>query len=153
MNIHNLDPRLSNLDNPLTELIEEDRQQELKGDLVLKELIKPYAYISQRTLQFKLREEAEQIPKQLVVLIVFLVYLAMKRMAIITEASISQKQLIELLDEYGIAAGTIKSALKHWREKNILTKAGEGRYETTFDKLNRIQREFNVVIKPTEHGT
>lgn len=128
--------------SPLEELIEDESQISVRGEAILKELIKPYAYIAKINKNIQLRDKAFELPQRLRVLLIFLTKLAMKRLNLISDESISQKETIEFFTPQGIPVGTIKVSLKQLRDDRLISKISEGRFSTGFDKLSKIQSEF-----------
>lgn len=129
--------------NPLEELVVEDSEMQNRTEIILKNIIQPYVYIlkDQKKILFK-PEEFENLSNKLRVLLLFLGNLAMEKLGYISNASISQKEAIEVLTQEGIPEGTIKPALKQLRDEKIISEVSSGRYAIGFEKLNKIKAEF-----------
>lgn len=129
--------------NPLEELIEDESQASTWGEELLKNMLKPYAYIGQDTKEVRFRDNASNLPAKIRILLLFMAKLAQKRLGLITDESVSQKEAINLFTLHGIPEGTVKISLKQLRDNMVITKISEGRYSIGFDKLERLQQEFN----------
>ena len=136
--------------NPLEELIEDESQASARGDSLLKDLLKPYVYIGQDTKSARFRDEAFSLSSKVKVLLLFMAKLAQKRLEIIKNESISQKEAIDFFSPHGVPEGTVKISLKQLRDERLISKTSEGRYSTGLDKLARIQQEFNKYGRKTD---
>lgn len=130
------------LKNPLEELFEEESQVSAHGDVTLTNLVKPYLYLGKKTKKIILRDNAFDLPVKLRVLLLFLGGLALKRLSG-GGGTFSQKEIIEYFSQYGVPEGTIKVTLKQLRDDRLITEAETSRYITGYDKLSKIQMEFN----------
>lgn len=129
--------------NPLEELLEDETQVAARGEKILKDLIKPYAYIGKANKSIHLRDKAFDLPSRLRVLLLFLTRLAMRHLNLISNASISQKEVIDFFLPQGMPEGTVKVSLMQLREERLISKTNKEGYSTGFDKLSKAQTEFN----------
>jgi len=129
--------------NPLEDLLEDESLASDRGDSLLRDLLKPYAYIGQDTKSVRFRDDAFNLPAKIKILLFFMAKMAQKRLGLFNDESISQKEAIDFFTPHGIPVGTVKISLKQLRDDRLISKISEGRYSTGFDKLVRIQQEFN----------
>lgn len=129
--------------SPLEELLEDEAQITARGEEILKDLIKPYAYIGKAKKSIHLRDKAFDLPARLRVLLLFLTKLAMRHLNLVSDASISQKEAIDFFLPQGMPEGTVKVSLMQLREEKLISKTTKGGYSTGFDKLSKAQTEFN----------
>lgn len=130
------------LKNPLEELFEEESQLSAHGDVTLANLVKPYLYLGKNTKKIMLRDRAFDLPVKLRIILLFMAGLALKRLGN-GEGTFSQKEIIEYFHLYGVPEGTIKVSLKQLRDARLISEVDPSRYATGYDKLSRIQIEFN----------
>lgn len=136
--------------NPLEELIEDESQVSTRGEELLKNMLKPYAYIGQDTKEVRLRDNAFSLPSKIKILLLFMAKLAQKRLNLITDESVSQKEAINFFTPHGVPEGTVKISLKQLRDDKVITKTSKGKYSIGFDKLARLQQEFNKYGRKTD---
>lgn len=131
--------------NPLEELLEDESQVSERGASVLKDLIKPFAFIGSNTKKIVFRDEAFELPTKLRIYLLFACGLAMKDLGY-SKGTFSQKEILGYFVPLGIPEGTVKVTLKQLRDDRLITEAEKNRYETGYDKILKIQSEY------TKHG-
>jgi hypothetical protein len=130
--------------NPLSSLLLDQVQETSRGQEILARVLKPYAYINPTSQSLFIKDESfEKLNQRQLVILLFLGRLAMANLEIAPDATLGQSEVISYFKPHGIPEGTIKVSLKNLRDDKILSKADNGKYEITFSKLIRIEKELD----------
>lgn len=128
--------------SPLEELLIDEERIEERADQLLSTALKPYVNVTKTSKQVQLNDQAFRLPVRKLILIALATKLAMKRLNLIQDESMSQKELLDFLIPQGIPEGSIKSGLKQLRDRKLVSQKNHARYLVGLDKLPRLEIEL-----------
>lgn len=134
-----MEGNMTNTNNPLANLLIDEDEIRKKADEILSSTLSPYIRIVKSNQEVQLTQDARKLPGHKKVLIALAARLAAKRLNLIKDETMSQKELIESLNEEGVPEGSVKSALNRLRKEKMVSQRGS-RYYIGFDKLLKLEQ-------------
>lgn len=128
--------------NPLYGLLIDEEEISKRADAMLTEILTPHASIVKSSHEVQFTSRGSTLKNSNKVLVTLASRLVMKRLNILDDETMSQKELIDALKEGGVAEGSVKSALSNLRKEKLVSKTPASRYYIGLDKLSKLQTEL-----------
>lgn len=135
---------MTNTNSPLHGLLIDEEQISKHADELLAKVLTPYIMIVKSSHEVQLSSEGTSLKNSSKVLVTLGAHLVLKRLGLVEDESLSQKQLIEILQGEGVAEGSVKSALSYLRKEKLVSKTPKSRYFIGLDKLSKLKAELEV---------